>query len=84
MVAKSGVDCLQEGILPPLLWANLLDDFLEELPAKCFSCLGYADIQAIMLKGKFAEMIYEPTPIALNMVNNWYNQEKLSGYLRMP
>ena len=61
--------------MSPLLWATLADDLLQRLS---FTCLGYADDLAIVIRGRFAGIISERTQMALNIVHDWCMIEKLS------
>lgn len=74
LVANPVEGWLQKGILSPLLWADQIDERVDELVAKGFHCFGYA----IGVKGKSEEVISKRMPIDVSTVNNWRNQERLS------
>ena len=76
--AMAGGGCPQGGVLSPLLWATLVDELLHKLAGKGFTCLGYADDLVIIIRGRFARVISEQTQTALNIVDNWCKQDRLS------
>jgi hypothetical protein len=60
--------CLQGGVLSPLLWSLVIDDFLWELNDKGYYTVGYADDVAILIHGKFLSTVSECLQMALYTV----------------
>lgn len=54
--ALAGGGCPQEGVLSPLVWAILIDSFLNRLTNEGLYCLGYANNIVVLLKGRFNVM----------------------------
>jgi hypothetical protein len=71
-------DCLQGGVLSPLLWSLIMDDLLWGLNNNGYYTAGYADDIAILLNGKFAQTVPEVLQTALCTVQQWCDRTKLS------
>jgi hypothetical protein len=57
--------CPQGGVLSPLLWGLVVDDFLWELNDSGYYTVGYADDIAILINGKFPHTVSEILQTAL-------------------
>jgi hypothetical protein len=70
--------CLQEGVLSPLLWSQVLDKLMGGLNWNGYYTLGYADDIAIFIHGKFPNTVSELPQEALNVVQQWCDRTQLS------
>jgi hypothetical protein len=64
--AASG--CPQGGVLSPLLWSLVMDDLLWGLNYRSKYTVEYADDIAILINGKFPQMVSEVLQTALHTV----------------
>jgi hypothetical protein len=70
--------CPQGGVLSPLLWGLVVDDFLWELNDSGYYTVGYADDVAILINRKFPHTVSEILQTALCTVQQWFERTKLS------
>jgi hypothetical protein len=70
--------CPQGGVLSPLLWRLVVDDLLWGLNNSGYYTVGYADDIAILINGKFPQMVSEVLQTALHTVQQWCERTKLS------
>jgi hypothetical protein len=57
--------CPRGGVLLPLLWSLIVDDFLWELNLNGYYTVGYTDAIAILINGKFLQTVSEVLQTAL-------------------
>jgi hypothetical protein len=50
-------DCLQEGILSPLLWCLFVGDVMARLNMGCLNTQGYADDSCLLAVEKFQNTV---------------------------
>ncbi|XP_066907811.1 uncharacterized protein [Halyomorpha halys] len=62
---KTAKECLEGGVLSPLLWTMVVDCRLYKLTNEGFETIGYADHLAIIIRGKHEETLIERMQIAL-------------------
>jgi hypothetical protein len=70
--------CPQGGVLSPLLWGLVVDDFLWELNESGYYMVGDADDIAVLINGKFPHTVSEILQTALCTVQQWCERTKLS------
>jgi hypothetical protein len=70
--------CPQGGVLSPLLWNLVVDEFLGELNEGEYHAIGYADDLAILINGKFPQTVSEVLHTALGLVQHWCDRTGLS------
>jgi hypothetical protein len=63
--ASTTKGCLQEGVLSPLLWSLVVDEFIWELNDGGYYTVGYEDDIAILINGKFLQTVSEVLQTAL-------------------
>lgn len=51
--------CPQGGVLSPFLWCLVVDSLLRKLNSCEYTLLTYADDLAILIRGKFCDIISE-------------------------
>jgi hypothetical protein len=66
--ATTARGCPQGGVLSPLLWSLLVDDHLWGLNINGYYTVGYADVIAILINGKFLHTVSEVLQRALCIV----------------
>ncbi|XP_020298080.1 uncharacterized protein LOC109862437 [Pseudomyrmex gracilis] len=69
--------CPQGGVLSPLLWCLVADEFLRELQKKGFLVFGYADDVAIIVRGSFFSTLKETMQKALKIMQDWCQSKGL-------
>jgi hypothetical protein len=57
--ASKARGCPQGGVLSPLLWSLVADEFIWELNDGGYYTVGYADDIAILINGKFSQTVSE-------------------------
>jgi hypothetical protein len=60
--------CPQEGVLSPLLWCLVVNDFITRLSGSGFFIQGYADDICLLAVGKFPNTASELMQWALSTV----------------
>jgi hypothetical protein len=70
--------CPQGGVLSPLLWSLVVDDFISGLNSSGYYTVGYADDIAILIKRKFPHTVSEVLQTALHTVQQWCERTNLS------
>jgi hypothetical protein len=70
--------CLQGGVLCPLLWSLVVDDFIWGLNSNGYHTVGYADDIAILINRKFPHTVSEVLQTALYTVQQWCKETNLS------
>lgn len=71
-------DCLQWGVLSPLLWSLVADELTTGLNENGCYMLGYADDIAILASGRFAYTVSQLLQEALGMAQQWCERTQLS------
>ena len=71
-------DCLQGGILSPLLCSLVVDELIEGLNENGCYTLGYADGIATVISRKFSNTVSELLQEALGTVQHWCDRTQLS------
>jgi hypothetical protein len=66
------------GVLSPLLWSLVVDEIIEGLNGNDCYTLGYADVIAILICGKFWNAVSELVQEASVMVQQWCDRTQLS------
>ena len=61
----------QGGVISPLLWLLVVDEILKKLEVEGTTVIGYADDLAILVKGKFPDILSELIERALRSVKRW-------------
>jgi hypothetical protein len=69
---------LQGGLLSPLLWSVAVDELIEGLSENGCYTQGCADDIAILIGGKFLNIVPELFQGALSMVQEWCDRTQLS------
>jgi hypothetical protein len=69
--ASMAKECLWGVVLWPLLWCLVMDDLLWELNNDGQYTLRYADDTAILINGKFLQMVSEVLQTSLYTVQGW-------------
>jgi len=69
---------LQGGLLSPLLWSMAVDEHIEGLSENGCYTQGCADDIAILISGKFPNIVPELFQGALSMVQQWCDRTQLS------
>ena len=70
--------CPQGGVLSPLLWCLVVDELIMKLNELGFYTQGYADDIAILVKGKFSNIVSDQMQAALDFVSLWCEGKGLS------
>ena len=69
--------CPQGGVLSPILWSLVVDDLLQKLTKQGYYCQGYADDIALVVFGKFPQIITDLMNSGLKLINDWCGKEGL-------
>jgi ribonuclease HI len=64
----------QGGVLSPLLWLLVVDEFLESPAARATHVVAYADDIALLVTGKFPSTLSEILTSALRELEEWANR----------
>ncbi|XP_067216926.1 uncharacterized protein [Linepithema humile] len=73
-----GRGCSQGGVLSPLLWCLVANGLLKALDDRDFTAQGYADDEAILVRGPFLETFLELMQGALEVVEEWCQRTGLA------
>jgi hypothetical protein len=71
-------ECPQGDVLLPMMWSLVVDELTGGLNENECYILGYADDIAILICGKFLNMVSELLEEALTMVQHWRDRTRLS------
>lgn len=67
----------QGGVISPLLWILVVNQILENMKAKGYKTIAYADDIVILISGKHLPTITNLMESALNMISRWSKQNGL-------
>jgi hypothetical protein len=71
--------CPQRGVLSPLLWSLVVDDFIWGLNILGYYTVGYADDITILINGKFPHTLSEVLQIYLYIFQQWCKKNFILG-----
>ncbi|GAB0090086.1 Odorant receptor [Sergentomyia squamirostris] len=71
VAARVTQGCPQGGVLSPLRWSLVVDELLVELSDHGMTAGGYADDLAIMVRGKYDDVLSSCLQASLNRTWNW-------------
>lgn len=66
-------DCLQGGILSPLMWSQVIDELLKRLSVGGLFCIRYANDIVIIARGKFEGTFCDLLRERINITKRWCN-----------
>ncbi len=67
----------QGGVISPLLWLLVVDSLLKTLERNGVTVVGYADVIAILVNGKFPDVMSDLMERALTTVKSWTEENGL-------
>ena len=76
--------CPQGGVLSSLLWNLVADELLRILDREKIFAVAYADDFALLVKGKFEEVLPNIIERALRLAREWFQEKSLGTYGGLP